>query len=107
MASTGAWMGSTVGDADIRKLRKGNFLGKEDEVGARAPDPEEILPNHEKGEVVVFNAHLERGLALPVSPFFVTALLLVPKNMSKIFTFCLHCIIASLIKIASHEIITK
>ena len=56
-------MGSTIGDATIRRLRKGNFLGKEDEVGAHAPDPEE-------GEVVVFNAHMERGFALPVSPFF-------------------------------------
>ena len=39
-------------------------------MGARAPDPEEISPKPEKGEVVVFNAHLERGLGLPVSSFF-------------------------------------
>ena len=70
MASTDAWVGSTIDDADVRRLRLGRFLGKEDEVGARAPDPEEILPNPEKGKVVVFNAHLERGLALPVSTFF-------------------------------------
>ena len=70
MASTGTWMGSTIGDANIRRLRKGNFLGKEDEVGARVPDPEEVAPDPKEGEVVVFDAHMERGLALPVSPFF-------------------------------------
>ena len=70
MASTGAWMGSGVDDRDIRKLRRGRFLGRTDDVGARAPDPEEISPKPKKGEFVVFSAHLERGLGLPVSPFF-------------------------------------
>ena len=34
------------------------------------PDPEEVAPDPKKGEVVVFDTHMERGLALPVSPFF-------------------------------------
>ena len=40
-------------------------------MGARAPNSEEILPAPRKGEFVVFAAHLERGLGLPASPFFV------------------------------------
>ena len=39
-------------------------------MGACAPDPEEIKPNPKKGEFLVFLAHLDRGLGLPVSPFF-------------------------------------
>ena len=70
MASTDAWMGSTIDDFDIRRLRRGRFLGKTDDVGARAPDPAEISPKPEKGEFVVFSAHFERGLALPVSSLF-------------------------------------
>ena len=49
MKSTGAWMGSTIGEANIQRLRKGNFLGKEDEVGARVPDPEEVAPDPQEG----------------------------------------------------------
>ena len=45
-------------------------MGKTDNVGARAPDLEEVSPKPEKGEFVVFNAHWERGLGLPASPFF-------------------------------------
>ena len=70
MASSGTWMGSGLDDQDIRKLRRGRFLGRTDDVGARAPDSKEISPKPKKGEFVVFLTHLERGLGLPASPFF-------------------------------------
>ena len=54
----------------VKKLRRGRFLGRIEDVGARAPDSEEISPAPKKGEFVVFAAHLERGLGLPASPFF-------------------------------------
>ena len=69
MASSGAWMGSDVESSDIRKLRRGRFLGLTEEVRARAPSSDEISPNPEEGEFVVFSTHLERGLGLPASPF--------------------------------------
>ena len=63
-------MGSNVDDAKIRRLRRGRFLGSIEEVGARAPSPDEISPDPEEGEFVVFSSHLERGLGLQTSPFF-------------------------------------
>ena len=55
---------------DIRRLCRGRFMGRTDDVGARAPAPEEISPKPRQGEFVVFSTHLERGLGLPASPFF-------------------------------------
>ena len=60
MASSGAWMGSGASDSDIRKLCRGQFLGLTEEVGARAPSPDEISPSPKEGEFVVFSAHLEQ-----------------------------------------------
>ena len=45
-------------------------MGTAEEVGARAPDLEEISSNPKEDEFVVFATHLERGLGLPASPFF-------------------------------------
>ena len=70
MASSGARMGSGVSNADIRKLRRGQFLGTAEVVAAHAPDLEEISSTPKEGEFVVFATHLEWGLGLPTSPFF-------------------------------------
>ena len=70
MAKTGAWMGSSVDDELLWKLRRNRFLGMTGDVGARLPPVGEISPNPRKGEFVVFSAHLERGLGLPVNSFF-------------------------------------
>ena len=63
-------MGSTVDDDFIWELRRRMFLGMTDDVGACAPPEEEVSPAPKEDEVVVFSAHLERGLGLPVSSFF-------------------------------------
>ena len=63
-------MGSTVDGAELGRLRPREFLGLKEEVGTPFPGPDEILPDPRTGEVVVFSAHLTRGLGLTVSPFF-------------------------------------
>ena len=64
------WMGSSADDALIWKHHRNRFLGITGDVGTRIPPAGEISPNPERGEFVVFGAHLERGLGLPASPFF-------------------------------------
>ena len=54
MASTGAWMGSTIDGVFLRKLRRNGFLGVTGDVEARAPPAGEISPKPKKGEFVVF-----------------------------------------------------
>ena len=66
----GDWRGSVVSDETLAQLRLDGVLGTEDEVKARVPPEDEIRPDPRRGEVVLFVDHLERGLALPVSPFF-------------------------------------
>ena len=70
MASTGAWMGSTIDEAFLRKIRRNGFLGTTGDVEARAPPAGEISPKPKKGKFVMFYAHVERGLGLPTSSFF-------------------------------------
>ena len=60
MASSGAWMVSGVDTSAVKKLRRGRFLGRIEDMGARAPNSEEISPAPRKGELVVFAVHLER-----------------------------------------------
>jgi hypothetical protein len=54
-------------DDDIERLVRLRRIPKE--VITRAPG-EEVEPQPEPGERVVFGAHLDRGLGLPASPFF-------------------------------------
>ena len=63
-------MGSTVDDAFLWKLRRNRFLGMTGDVEARIPPEGKISPKPRRGEFVIFSAHLERGLGLPVSSFF-------------------------------------
>ena len=70
MASSGAWMGSTVDGAELRRLHRRGFLGSKKEVSARAPGVDKVSLDPAADEVVVFSSHLARGLGLPVSPFF-------------------------------------
>ena len=70
MAKTGAWIGSTVDEASLWKLRRNGFLGMTGDVEARVPPVGENFPKPKKGEFVVFFAHMERGLGLPAHPFF-------------------------------------
>ena len=51
-------------------LWEAGVLGTEADIAVRVPADDEIRPDPGRGEVVLFVDHLERGLALPVSPFF-------------------------------------
>ena len=70
MASSGAWMGSTMDGAELRRLRRRGFLDSKEEVLTRAPGTDEVSPDLAADEVVVFSSHLTRGLGLPPSPLF-------------------------------------
>ncbi|KAK1612906.1 hypothetical protein QYE76_036579 [Lolium multiflorum] len=63
----GAWMGSSVSEYEIDWLYRSRRIPEG--VTCRLPG-DEIEPVLEPGERVVFLAHFERGLGLPVSPFF-------------------------------------
>ncbi|KAK1607903.1 hypothetical protein QYE76_031576 [Lolium multiflorum] len=63
----GAWMGSEVTQAEIDWLYRPRRTPEE--VFCRIPGPE-LKPAPRPGEYIVFSAHFERGLGLPVSDFF-------------------------------------
>ena len=63
-----SWGGSDVTNADIRWLRKSRRIP--DGVACRLPG-DEVEPQPEDGERVVFLTHFERGFGLPVSDFMV------------------------------------
>ncbi|KAK1631594.1 hypothetical protein QYE76_005909 [Lolium multiflorum] len=63
----GAWMGSDVTQAEIDWLYRSRRIPEE--VFCRIPG-EEREPEPQPEEFVVFAAHFERGLGLPVSDFF-------------------------------------
>jgi hypothetical protein len=63
----GAWMGSNVTEFEIDWLYRSRRIPEG--VTCRIPD-DEIEPDPEAGEHVVFLAHFERGFGLPASPFF-------------------------------------
>ena len=69
-AGEGDWRGSIVDDEAVAQLRRDGVLGVEAEVDVRVPPVDEIRPAPRHGEAVIFVDHLERGLALLVSPFF-------------------------------------
>ena len=64
------WRGSIVDDEAVAQLRRDELLDTEDDIAVRVPAADEIQPAPRHGKAVVFVDHLERGLALPVSPFF-------------------------------------
>ncbi|KAK1695957.1 hypothetical protein QYE76_012654 [Lolium multiflorum] len=61
---SGSWEGSSITDEDIERLRR-----IPPQVKARAPG-DEVVPQLEPGERVVFTAHFERWLGRPASAFF-------------------------------------
>ncbi|KAK1643347.1 hypothetical protein QYE76_061152 [Lolium multiflorum] len=63
----GAWMGSNVTEYEIDWLYRSRRIPEG--VTCRIPG-DEIEPDPEPGEHVVFLAHFERGFGLPASPFF-------------------------------------
>ena len=63
----GAWMGSNVTEYEIDWLYRSRRIPEG--VTCRIPG-DEIEPDPEAGEYVVFLAHFERGFGLPASPFF-------------------------------------
>ncbi|KAK1643563.1 hypothetical protein QYE76_061368 [Lolium multiflorum] len=63
----GAWMGSNVTEYEIDWLYRSRRIPEG--VVCRIPG-DEIEPDPEPGEHVVFLAHFERGFGLPASPFF-------------------------------------
>jgi hypothetical protein len=63
----GAWIGSDVTQAEIDWLYQSGRIPEE--MFCRIPGKER-QPAPEPGEYVVFAAHFERGLGLPVSDFF-------------------------------------
>ncbi|KAK1614286.1 hypothetical protein QYE76_019803 [Lolium multiflorum] len=63
----GAWMGSDVTQAEIDWLYRSRRIPEE--VFCRIPG-QELKPAPQPGEYVVFAAHFERGLGLPVLDFF-------------------------------------
>ena len=67
---SGSWRGSVITEHDLGALRSENTLGKAEEVALRPASAGEVVPNPGPGERVVFADHLDRGFALPVSPFF-------------------------------------
>ena len=69
MASSGAWMGSSVDGAELRRLRSEMLIGQKEEIGTHVPGNGELSPAPAANESVVFSSHLARGLALPASPF--------------------------------------
>ncbi|KAK1558129.1 hypothetical protein QYE76_008306 [Lolium multiflorum] len=63
----GAWMGSNVTEFEIDWLYRSRRIPEG--VSCRIPD-DEIEPDPEDDEFVVFLAHFERGFGLPASTFF-------------------------------------
>ncbi|KAK1610988.1 hypothetical protein QYE76_034661 [Lolium multiflorum] len=63
----GAWMGSNVTEFEIDWLYRSRRIPEG--VTCRLPG-DEIEPEPQPGEHVVFLAHFERGFGLPASPFF-------------------------------------
>ncbi|KAK1646107.1 hypothetical protein QYE76_063912 [Lolium multiflorum] len=63
----GAWMGSNVTEYEIDWLYRSRRIPEG--VTCRLPG-DEIEPEPQPGEHVVFLAHFERGFGLPASPFF-------------------------------------
>ncbi|KAK1694067.1 hypothetical protein QYE76_010764 [Lolium multiflorum] len=63
----GAWMGSNVTEYEIDWLYRSRRIPEG--VTCRIPG-DEIVPDPQPGERVVFLAHFERGFGLPPSPFF-------------------------------------
>ncbi|KAK1615940.1 hypothetical protein QYE76_021457 [Lolium multiflorum] len=63
----GAWKGSEVSEYEIDWLYRSRRIPKG--VSCRRPG-DEIEPDPEDGEFVVFLAHFERGFGLPASDFF-------------------------------------
>ena len=68
MASSGAWMGSCVNGAELGRLHPRRFPGSKEEVGVRAPGPDEISPDPREKEFVVFSSHLARGWGCRQAP---------------------------------------
>ena len=68
-AEAGGWCGSTVQESDIASWWSLHLLPSENEVTVRLADDKELVPAPQAGERVVFSAHLERGMGLPVSDF--------------------------------------
>jgi hypothetical protein len=64
---SGSWEGSYMRKDDIERLVRLRRIPPG--VVTRAPG-EEIQPDPEPGERVVFGAHFDRGFGLPASPFF-------------------------------------
>src|SRR3954465_5919167 len=62
------WEGSTVTENDIAWLRKTRRMP--DEVSCQIPPRNEVVPNPEPGERVVFISHFLRGFVLPASYCF-------------------------------------
>ena len=61
MANSGAWMGSSVDGAELRRLRCRMLIGRKEEVGTRIPADDEISPVAAANESVMFSSHLARG----------------------------------------------
>ncbi|KAK1613914.1 hypothetical protein QYE76_019431 [Lolium multiflorum] len=64
---SGSWEGSTTTMEKLQRLHRTHRIPPGVEV--RVPG-EEIVPDAQPGEYVVFTAHFERGFGLPASPFF-------------------------------------
>ena len=64
---SGSWEGSIITEDDVERLRR--TLRIPAGVETRIPG-EEVVPDPEPGERVVFVSHFERGFGLPASAFF-------------------------------------
>ena len=64
----GGWEGSDVTEADIKWLRDSRRIPAN--LFCRVPKKEDIEPDVESGERVVFLDHFERGFGLPAGKFF-------------------------------------
>ena len=90
----GSWEGSSVSSDDIGWLRASRRIPEG--VACRRPG-DEISPEPEVGEYVVFVAHFERGFGLPVSEFvskFMERFGLQPHHLPANAIFHLSCLIA-------------
>ena len=70
-SSCGSWEGSEVTEYDLLRLRRARKIPSTVEV--RVPD-DEVAPEPQSGECMVFTSHFARGFGLPASHFFRTFL---------------------------------
>ena len=64
------WVPSIVTEAMLQEYVKIGFLPAKDVVHWRAPNPDEVIPQPQDDEVIVFTDHMNQGFSPPGSKFF-------------------------------------